>query len=89
MQFIKRKVRSEKELFLDLIYILDKCEDEERINYSILMFFENGKEIIKSKKQKEAYKDVIDFISNNEFLKIYGDENLSVLEKTKRIIYMN
>ena len=89
MQFIRRKVRSEKELFFDLIYVLDECKNEKKIDCLILIFFENGEEIIKSKKQKEAYKDVIDFISNNEFLKIYCDENLSVLEKTKRITYMN
>lgn len=89
MQFIKRKVRSEKELFLDLIYILDKYEDEECINYSILMFFENGEEIIKSKKQKEAYKQITDFIANHKILKMYSDENLSCLEKAIGFIYMN
>lgn len=89
MQFIKRKVRSEKELFFDLIYVLDECKNEKKIDCLILIFFENGEEIIKNKKQKEAYKQITDFIANHKILKMYSDENLSCLEKAIGFIYMN
>ncbi len=81
MEYIKRKIEAEKELFFDLLQIADKFQGEDIINNSVLLFFENGREIISSGEQKKAYHQVVDFLENNEIIKIYSDENLSCREK--------
>ena len=81
MEYIKRKVEPQKALFFDLLQISDKFQGEDIINNSVLLFFENGQEIISNGEQKKAYHLVVDFLENNEIIKIYSDENLSCREK--------
>ena len=81
MKYIKRKKEAEKALFFDLLQIADKFQGEDIINNSVLLFFENGKEIISNGEQKKAYHQVVDFLENNDIIKIYSDENLSCREK--------
>ena len=81
MKYIKRKVEAEKALFYDLLQIADNFQGEDIINISVLLFFENGQEIISKGEQKKAYHQVVDFLENNEIIKIYSDENLSCREK--------
>ena len=81
MEYIKRKAEPQKTLFFDLLQITDKFQDEDIINNFVLLFFENGQEIISKGEQKKAYHQVVDFLENNEIIKIYSDENLSCREK--------
>lgn len=88
MKCIKRKIEAEKALFFDLLQIADKFQGEDIINNSVLLFFENGQEIISNGEQKKAYHQVVDFLENNEIIKIYSDENLSCGEKAMFLTYM-
>ena len=81
MKYIKQHTESEKALFFDLLEIADKFQGEDIINNSVLLFFENGQEIISKGEQKKAYHQVVDFLENNEIIKIYSNENLSCGEK--------
>lgn len=88
MEYIKRNVEPQKALFFDLLQIADKFQGEDIINNSVLLFFENGQEIISNGEQKKAYHKVVDFLENNEIIKIYYDENLSCREKAILLICM-
>ena len=88
MEYIKRKVEAEKALFFDLLQIADKFQGEDIINNSVLLFFENGQEIIENGEQKKAYYQVVDFLENNEIIKIYSDENLFCREKANLLTCM-
>jgi hypothetical protein len=55
MEYIKQKVELQKALFFDLLQIADKFQGEDIINNSVLLFFENGQEIISNGEQKKAY----------------------------------
>ena len=88
MEYINRKMEAEKELFFDLLQIADKFQGEDIINNSVLLFFENGQEIISNGEQKKAYHQVVDFLENNEIIKIYSDENLSCREKANLLTCM-
>ena len=88
MEYIKRKVEAEKALFFDLLQIADKFQGEDIINNSVLLFFENGQEIIENGEQKKAYRKVIDFLENNEIIKTYSNENLSCREKAMLLTCM-
>lgn len=87
MIFKKREIKSEKELFFDLLRIVEEFPKEEAINLSVRLFFKNGEEIIKKGKQKEAYQEIISFLKNNKTMKIYTDENLSYIEKALILTY--
>jgi hypothetical protein len=88
MEYTKRKVEPQKALFFDLLQIADKFQGEDIINNSVLLFFENGQEIISNGEQKKAYHQVVVFLENNEIIKIYSDENLSCREKTMLLATM-
>ena len=88
MEYIKRKVEAEKALFFDLLQIADKFQGEDIIKNSVLLFFENGQEIIENGEQKKAYHQVMNFLENNEIIKIYSDENLSCREKAMLLTCM-
>ena len=88
MEYIKRKMEAEKALFFDLLQIADKFQGEDIINNSVLLFFENGQEIISNGEQKKAYRQVIDFLENNEIIKTYSNENLSCREKAMLLTCM-
>ena len=68
MKYIKQHTESEKALFFDLLEIADKFQGEDIINNSVLLFFENGQEIISKGEQKKAYHQVVDFLENNEII---------------------
>ena len=87
MNYIKRKAER-KVLFYDLLQIADKFQGEDIINCSVLLFFENGQEIISNGEQKKAYRQVIDFLENNEIIKTYSNENLSCREKAMLLTCM-
>ena len=88
MKYIKRNTESEKALFFDLLEIADKFQGKDIINNFVLLFFENGQEIISKGEQKKAYHKVVDFLENNEIIKIYSDENLSCREKAMLLTCM-
>ncbi len=88
MEYIKRKIETEKALFFDLLQIADKFQGEDIINNSVLLFFENGQEIISNGEQKKAYHQVVDFLGNNDIIKIYSDENLSCRGKAMLLTCM-
>ena len=87
MNYIKRKAER-KALLYDLLQIADKFQGEDIINCSVLLFFENGQEIISNGEQKKAYRQVIDFLENNEIIKTYSNENLSCREKAMLLTCM-
>ena len=88
MKYIKRKTEAEKALFFDLLQIADKFQGEDIINNSVLLFFENGQEIISNGEQKKAYHQCVDFLENNDIIKMYSDENLSCREKANLLTCM-
>ena len=88
MTFLKRNIKSEKELFFTLLRIVEEFPIEDAVDCSIMIFFENGEEIIKRKKQKEAYQEIILFLENNKIMKIYTDEKLSCVEKALILTYI-
>ena len=88
MKYIKRNTETEKALFFDLLQIADEFQGEDIINNSVLLFFENGQEIISNGEQKKAYHQVVDFLENNDIIKIYSDENLSCSEKAMLLTCM-
>ena len=88
MKYIKRNTETEKALFFDLLQIADEFQGEDIINNSVLLFFENGQEIISNGEQNKAYHQVVDFLENNDIIKIYSDENLSCSEKAMLLTCM-
>lgn len=86
MKFINRNIPNKKDLFFDLLHLAEN--EKEYIKYSILIFFENGEEIIKQNKQDEAYKEVVYFLENNDYINVYSSEDLSCYEKALILTYM-